>query len=221
MKSQLSATFSKIEIFCYNSTRIDGNMKSRKPKKSKKSRKIKMNLFQEVRFKPKSAEMAVLVLACVLVFGASFLVSGKILYDHGQKKLKISSSQPETTIMKSAVAAEKNISGTEGDVSSKEFQDPEAAAAELALAKAQANKTVRAKMAARQRAAQTTRILSGPVPTGKTSGMPDGRRVCTTKSLHPQRGGKVHVDEDCCADYNETPNPRCYYPPNKMKILKQ
>lgn len=190
--------------------------KTKKSKKSEKAKKIKLDLFQEVCLKPKSAEMAILVLICAMVFGVSSLASGKLLYDHGQKKLKISSSQPEIQIVKSAVAAETDNE----DVSLKESQDSEVTAAELDLAKEKADKIARAKMVARQRAAETARILSGPVPTGKTSGMPDGRRECTTKSLHPQRVGRVHMDEDCCADYNETPNPRCYYPPNKMAILK-
>jgi hypothetical protein len=191
--------------------------KSRKPKKSRKTKKIRLDLFQEVRFKPKSLEMAVLVLVCAIVFGVSSLASGKLLHNYDQEKIKNTlNSTPEIKIVKSAVAAESDAE----DAALKEKNDAEAAAMETALAKEKADKIAKAKMAARQRAAETARILSGPVPTGKTSGLPDGRRECTTKSLHPQRGGKVHVDEDCCADYNETPNPRCYYPPSKMAILK-
>jgi hypothetical protein len=190
-------------------------MKSKKPKKSKKAKKIKLDLFQEVCFKPKSAEMAMLVFVCTAVFGVSSLASGKLLYDHNQEKIRsILSSQPQIQIVKSAAAAENEIN------ENSPVAEEEVSAEDDALVKAQAEKAARAKSLARQRAAETARILSGPVPTGKTSRMPDGRRECTTKSLHPQRGGKIHVDEDCCADYNETPNPRCYYPPNKMAILK-
>jgi len=197
--------------------------KQKKPKnseKSKKPKKIKLGLFEEVCFEVKKIEAVALVSICAVVLGVSSLASGKLLYDHSQARMKSTlSNQPEIQVVKSAVAAENK---TDEDISgAKESQDPEAAAAELALAKEKADKAAKAKMVARQRAAQTARILSGPVPTGKTSGLPDGRRECTTKSLHPQRNGKVHVDEDCCADYNETPNPRCYYPPNKMEILKR
>lgn len=187
--------------------------------KSKKSKKIKLDLFQEVCLDLEKVEMAVLILVCAVVFGISSLASGKILHDHNQEKEKNAlGSQLGTQIVKIAVAAENK--SNENDPAIEEGQDPEEAAMELVAAKQKADKAARAKAAARQRAVETARILSGPVPTGKTSGLPDGRRECTTKSLHPQRGGKVHIDEDCCADYNETPNPRCYYPPNKMAILK-
>jgi hypothetical protein len=201
-------------IFCYNSPRIAGNMKSKKPKKSKKSKKtkkIKLSLFQEVCLDLGGVEMAVLISVCAIVFGIASSASGKLLYDYSQKEIKNApSSQSEIQIVKSAVADEDQTDENDPVVE-------EAAAAEESLAK---EKAAKVKAIAKQRAAQTARILSGPIPTGKTSGLSDGRRECTTKSLHPQKGGKVHVDEDCCADYNETPNPRCYYPPAKMGILK-
>jgi hypothetical protein len=196
--------------------------KSKKSKKSKKPKKIKLDLFQEVRFKPKSMEMAVLVLVCIMVFAASSLVSGKLLYDYGQKKLKVLNSQPEIQIVKSAVAAEKNTQKAEEDPALKESQDQEAAAAEAALAKAQADKAARSKMIARQRAVELARINSAPVLAGPTDKLSNGLRVCPLKNPHPSgRGGKPHVDEDCCADYDEYPNPRCEYSPSQMAALKK
>lgn len=196
--------------------------KSKKPKKSKKSKKIKLDLFQEVCFKPKSMEMAVLVSVCFMVFAAFFLVGGKLLYDYSQEKLRVLNSQPEIKIVKSAVAAEKNTQKAKEDASLKESQDAEAAAAEFALAKAQADKAARAKMIARQRAAELARINSAPVLAGPTDKLSNGLRVCPLKNPHPSgRGGKPHIDEDCCADYDEYPNPRCEYSPSQMAALKK
>ena len=207
-------------------------MKSKKPKKSKK---IKLDLFQKVCFKPKSAEMAVLVLICAAVFGVSFLGSGKLLYDHGQKKIKSApSSQPEIQIMKSAVAAEnqtnENAPGAEEDASLKEKKDPKAVFVEVNITKDQAEKEAKAKILAKQRAAEIAAahaaeaalINSAPVLAGPTSRLPDGKRVCPLKNPHPSgRGGKPHIDEDCCADYDEYPNPRCEYSPAQMAALKK
>jgi len=188
--------------------------KSKKTKKSKKSKKIKLDLFQEVCAKPNNREIAELILVCAVVFGVSFLGSGKFFYDNSQKKAKSAlSSQPEIQIVKSAVAAE--------DASLKENQDAEVAAAEAALAKEKADKKARVEMIAKQHAAELARINSAPVLAGRTNKLPNGLRVCPVKSENPQRGGSPHVDEDCCADYNEYPNPRCYYPPDEMAILKK
>ena len=210
---------------------IAENMKSDNPDKSKK---IELDLFQEVRFKVKSAEMAILFLVCTIVFGISFLGSGKFLYDHSQKKAKsVSSSNPEIQIVKSAVAAEnqtkENAPGAEEDALLKGSQDSEAAFVEVDITKEQAEKEIEAKAIAKQRAAkiaaeraaEVARINSAPVLAGRTNKLSSGLRVCPVKSENPQRGGSPHVDEDCCADYNEYPNPRCYYPPDEMAILKK
>jgi len=195
----------------------------KKPKKSKKPKKIKIGLFEEVCFEVKKIEAAVLISICVVVFGVSSLVSGKLLYDFSQADMKNAlGSQPETKIVESAVAAEKNGSGAEGDASLEESQAAEAAAAELALAKAQAEKAARAKMLARQRAAELARINNAPVLSGPTSKLPSGKRVCPLKHPRPSgRGGKPHVDEDCCADFDEYPNPRCEYSSSQMAALKK
>ena len=189
-------------------------------------RGIKLNLFQEVDFKPKSSEMAALVLVCAVVFGISFFGSGKLLYDFGQKKERNAlNSSPEMQIIKNAIAADnqtdENTSGTEGNASLEENIGPELMLEEANLAKDKADKEARAKIIARQRAAEIALINSAPVLAGSTNKLPSGLRVCPVKSEHPQRGGRTHVDEDCCADYNEYPNPRCYYPPNEMAILKK
>ena len=124
--------------------------------------------------------------------------------------------------MRNAVAAEKDTQKAEEDAALKESQDAEAAAAEAAAAKAQADKAARAKMAARQRAAELARINSAPVLAGATDKLSNGLRVCPLKNPHPSgRGGKSHIDEDCCADYDEYPNPRCQYSPSQMAALKK
>jgi hypothetical protein len=196
-------------------------MKAKKPKKPKKSKKIKLDLFQEVCAKPNSREIAELVLVCAVVFGVSFLGIGKLFYNYSQKNFKALSNQPEIQIVKSAVAAEKNTQKAEEEAALKESQDA-AAAAEVVLAKAQADKVARAKMIARQRAAELARINSAPVLAGPTDKLSNGLRVCPLKNPHPSgRGGKPHVDEDCCADYDEYPNPRCEYSPSQMAALKK
>jgi len=82
-------------------------------------------------------------------------------------------------------------------------------------------KKAKAEAAARKLAAEKALRRSAPILSGSTKKLPNGLRVCTGNSDHPQRGGATHMDEDCCADYNETPNPRCYYSPEKMGILKK
>lgn len=207
-------------------------MKSKKPKKI---RKIKLSPFQEIRFKPKSAEVAVLISACAMVFGISFLGSGKILYDYGQKEVKsVAISMPEMQIVKSAVAAgsqaNENSQSTEESALSTESKDPKALFVEVDSTKEQAEKEVRAQKIAKQlaakiaaeHAAEIARIDNAPILAGPTIGLPDGKRVCSLK--HPQpsgRGGKPHIDEDCCADYDEYPNPRCEYSPSQMAALKK
>ncbi|MCX6767046.1 MAG: hypothetical protein NT170_04735 [Candidatus Moranbacteria bacterium] len=203
-------------------------MKSKKPKKSKnlkkskKSKKIKLDLFQEVCAKPNSREVAELVLVCAVVFGVSFLGVGKLFYNYSQENFKVLNRHSEIQIVKSAVAAEKNTQKAKEEAALKESQDAEAAAAELAAAKAQADKAARAKMIARQRAAELARINSAPVLAGPTDKLSNGLRTCSVKHDHPSgRGGKPHVDEDCCPDYDEYPNPRCEYSPSQMAVLKK
>lgn len=197
-----------------------------KSKKSKKYKKTKLNLFQEVDFKPKSIEMALLVLVCAVVFGITFSGSGKLLYDYGQEKGRSAlNSQQEMQIIKSAVAAEnqnnENVGGARDDLLPKKNIGIEVTPAEIDFDKKQAGKDAIAKKIAQQRAAEIARINNAPILAGSTNKLPSGLRVCPVKSEHPQRGGRTHVDEDCCADYNEYPNPRCYYSPNEMAILKK
>jgi hypothetical protein len=198
-----------------------------KSKKSKKSEKTKLDLFRERDFKLKSIEMAAVVLICAGVIGISFFGSGKNLNDYNQKEKKsVSSSQPEIRIVNSAVAAgnqnNENIASTGDDLLPKENREIEVTPEEIDLAKEQADKFAAAKkIIARQHAAEIALINNAPVLAGQTNKLPNGLRVCPVKSENPQRGGQTHVDEDCCADYNEYPNPRCYYPPDEMAILKK
>lgn len=45
-----------------------------------------------------------------------------------------------------------------------------------------------------------------------------GRKVCNRKNDHPKKSKKGkgrHMDMECCLDPDETPNPNCYYNPEK------
>ncbi|MDD5489984.1 MAG: hypothetical protein PHP25_04880 [Candidatus Moranbacteria bacterium] len=183
--------------------------------KRKKTKKIKLNPFQKVKFDPESAETMLLVLLCAGFFGVFSFASGKILFDYKQK---------EGRIAKNVLAAEsqkdEDLAGDGENILPEGVKVSETMSVAARTVESQASRVTTARKKARQRAAEIARILSGPVPTGPTTGLSDGRRVCAGHSDHPQRGGAVHMDEDCCADYNETPNPRCYYPPGKMGILK-
>lgn len=197
-----------------------------KSNKSKKSKKTKPNLFQKFDFKPKSIKVIVLVLVCVVVLGTTFLVGGKLLSDHWQKKERsVLGSKPKIQIIKSVIAAEnqknENTVSAENSVLPKESRNPERMFIEVIFPKDQAGGETRTKIIARQRVAETALINSAPILAGHTKKLTDGKRMCPVKSKHPQRGGKAHVDEDCCADYNEYPNPRCFYTPEEMGILKK
>jgi len=124
----------------------------------------------------------------------------------------------------SVLAAEdqknENIEGVEKDIS---LEGKKASEAMSGAANSVKNsmRIAKAQKIAKQHAANIARIRSGPVLAGPTRKLPDGRRVCPVKSEHPQGGGELHVDEDCCPDRNEYPNPRCYYTPEQLShILK-
>lgn len=194
--------------------------------KSKKSKKFKLNLFQKVKFDPESNETVLLVLLCIGIFGISFFASGKLLYDYRQKeKQSALNSQPERQIIESVLAAEnqknENIMGARENILPEGKKVSGAMSGAADLVKGQASRVVKARRITRQRAAAIARINSAPVLAGRTNKLPNGLRVCPVKSDHPQSGGRVHTDEDCCADYNEYPNPRCYYTPAQMGILKR
>lgn len=194
--------------------------------KSKKSEEIKLNLFQKVEFEPESTETMLLVLVCAAVFGISFFASGKILYDYGYKeKQSASNGKPERKIIENVLAAEdqknEDMAGANENILLEEEKISEVMSGVAEAAKYSATKTATARKIAQQRAAEKALRRSAPVLSGSTKKLPSGLRVCTGNSNHPERGGAVHMDEDCCADYNETPNPRCYYSPEKMGILKK
>lgn len=181
-------------------------------------KEIKLNLFQKVDLKLKDSESAVLVLVCVGVFGISVFVGGQVMSGYDKKVAQIFRSE-------SVLAAEdqksENIAGSKEDASLEGKKASEAMSDAAGSVKSLAIKTARARRLARQRAANAARIRSGPVLAGPTKGLSDGRRVCALKNDHPQSGGKLHVDEDCCPDPNEYPNPRCAYTPGQMGILKR
>lgn len=181
----------------------------------KKADKI---LFGKVDFGKRKPKVVPLVLLCAGVFGISFFAGVESMGNYNEKTAQIFYGE-------SILAAESQKSESTGDAeknaSLKEKKVSEAMSGAADSVKNLAGRVVRARRLARQRAADTARILSGPVPTGPTKGLPDGRRVCTSKSDHPQSGGELHVDEDCCPDHNEYPNPRCHYTSGQLShILK-
>ena len=201
--------------------------KNKRPEASKKSKKIKTSPLRDICFELKSVGMAVLALVCVIVFGICFLGNSKLFYGYDQKEtISVSNSKPVIRIMESAAASEDQPAelapGTGEDASVKEKDDPEADSADLAAAKEQTDKEARAKRIARKHAAEIAEINNAPILAGPTKKLPDGKRVCPLKNPQPSgRGGKPHIDEDCCADYDEYPNPRCDYSPSQMAALKK
>lgn len=184
----------------------------------KEFREIKLNLFQKVDFEPKSAEMGALVLVCVGVFGAAFFAGGRVMGGYDEKVTQIFRGG---SVLAAEDQKDENVTGAGENISLEGKKASEAMSGAAGSVKSLAIKVASARRAARQRAVSIARIQSGPVPTGPTRGLPDGRRVCDPKNDHPQGGGKIHVDEDCCPDPNETPNPRCYYTPGQLGIMKK
>ncbi|NTW29737.1 MAG: hypothetical protein HGB34_03110 [Candidatus Moranbacteria bacterium] len=64
--------------------------------------------------------------------------------------------------------------------------------------------------------------IQAPMP--KSYRVVDGKMVCAKKHDKPgksKKNKKKHMDMECCLDPDETPNPHCYYPPEKYgKYLK-
>ena len=181
--------------------------------------KKRLDPFQKVDFEPKSATSAVLVLLCAGVFGTAFFVGGQIMSGYNEKVAQIFHGESVLAAEnqkneKMAVTQENIVPLPEGKKVS------EAMSGAASSVKDQAGRVARARKIARQLAAEKALRRSGRVLSGSTKKLPGGLRVCTGNSDHPERGGATHMDEDCCADYNETPNPRCYYSPEKMGILK-
>jgi hypothetical protein len=181
-------------------------------------KKAKTALFNGVDWDFKETKTIGLVFFCALVFEISFF-AGIGIMNHDKKPAQILS-------LKNVLAADNQ---EDGNLSNAQIQENIFLAGENASAtmqeaagsvKKKAASVRQARKAARERAAFAAFIRSGPEPTGPTSRLSDGRRVCGKKNDKPQRGGRVHVDEDCCPDYNETPNPRCYYTPGQLGILK-
>jgi len=196
-----------------------------KSKKTKKSKKIKINPYKEVHLKLKNVEMAALVFVCAFIFTLSSFGSGKVLHDYIQKKNSINSER-EMALVSSAVAAESQaediaMANHENELLAEENMIESTAEADN-LAKKQSDKDARAKMIARQRAAEMAKINSAPILAGPTNKLSNGLRVCPLKKNVPSgRGGKPHIDEDCCADYDEYPNPRCQYTPDQLSWMKK
>lgn len=64
--------------------------------------------------------------------------------------------------------------------------------------------------------------IDAPMPKSYT--VVNGKMVCAKKHDKPgksKKNKKKHMDMECCLDPDETPNPHCYYPPEKYgKYLK-
>lgn len=193
--------------------------------KAKETKKFGLDLFQKVDFKPGNSKSDVLIFLCAIVFTFFYFSSVIFLDAYGRKERRSASSEKyQMQISKNVLAAEdqknENSADAEGNIFLEGDRVSEAMSEATGSVKNLANKIIMARKLSRQRAAFAARIRSGPLPTGPTIGLSDGRRFCDPKNDHPQGGGKVHVDEDCCPDPNETPNPRCYYTPGQLKIMQ-
>lgn len=193
--------------------------------KAKETKKFGLDLFQKVDFKPGNAKSDVLVFLCAAVFAFFYFSSVIFLDAYGQRERRgVSSEKSQMQISKNVLAAEnqkkESMAEIEGNISPEEKKISEVMSEAASSVKNLATRKARAVAAAKKLAAEKALRRSAPILSGSTRKLPDGRRVCTGNSDHPQRGGATHMDEDCCADYNETPNPRCYYSPEKMKIMK-
>lgn len=182
-----------------------------------KGKKNDPDLLQKVEWDPESKDAFRLVLLCALIFGAAFFTGGWIMVASGQKE--VGAMGGEKVLAAEDQRNEDNASVGENNLP-KGKKVSEAMAGAVGSVKDQAGRIVRARKIARQKAIITAQIRSGPVLSGPTEKLSSGLRVCPIKNDHPQRGGATHIDEDCCPDYNETPNPRCYYTPGQRGIMK-
>jgi len=181
-----------------------------------KVRKTSFNLFAKVKWKPEKNETVVMVFLCAFIFSAAFFAGVEIMGNYD-----IAQSLPGGDVLAAENSSSETVLDGGGDIFPNGKKISEVVSGPENSVKNLAERTARARKTMRQQAANRVRILSGPTPTGPTAGLPDGRRMCKLKNDHPQGGGAVHVDEDCCPDYNETPNPRCAYSPGQMGVLRK
>lgn len=61
-------------------------------------------------------------------------------------------------------------------------------------------------------------IMLGAIPHSPRAA---GHMVCPYKNDHPSTSStkSKHMDEDCCADFDEWPNPMCFYPANLYTVM--
>jgi len=194
----------------------------------KKTRKVKINLFQKVKFDPESAETIWLVLVCAGIFGISSFASGKLLDDYNRKVMQSAlNGRPERQIIESVLAdespekengesAEENML-PEGKNISETLSDAVGSVKELAI------KTARAKKIAGAKAAREALLRNTPPPRTSTKRV-DGKKICDKKNDKPHESGKgslPHMDMECCPDPDEWPNPHCYYTPEQLSRMKK
>lgn len=181
-----------------------------------------MNLFQKINKKAilknkEKTEMTIIFFLCSLVFMLS-LVSGTVLAQYQRRGGNDHPFFPAGNVLAAQSWEEEgkgeNISAEEQEKISKSMLGVAGSVKESAQAET-------AKRLARRRIVISPPVPRGPAPTGPTRQGPGGRRVCALKNDHPHGGGSPHVDEDCCPDPDEYANPRCYYTPGQMGILKR
>ncbi len=156
-------------------------------------------------------------LFCAAVFSAAFLAGSGVMMANNDKNVSASLAGSDV------LAAEKMEDSEGSSFEGASLEGKKLSSSMLGAknsVKEKASRIAKARRAARQEAAFQAFLRSVPEPTGPTTMGVGGRRVCGKKNDKPQKGGTVHVDEDCCPDYDETPNPRCYYTPEQRAILR-
>jgi hypothetical protein len=183
-------------------------------------KKARLSLFQKCYFNPESPDSAALVLVCAAVFGASFFAGAQAMGGYNKKVAELMRPGKVLAAEEKKEEAVSDEMGLEESGAPENKKISETMSGAAGAVKNMAVKRAIAKRAAQEKAALNARIRSGPVLSGPTDKLANGLRVCPLKNDHPQRGGAVHTDEDCCPDYNETPNPRCAYSPAQRAIMK-
>jgi hypothetical protein len=175
---------------------------------------IEKIIFQEVNFDPKSTRWIVFACLCVPVLGISFFAGVQVVENHGRETFQMFHGE-------SVLAAKDEnsdiVQNSGNNVKGKNTAEVMLEAANLvksSVRKARAQKIIR------QRVANLARLEREYHLDGTTIGLTDGKQICSAKNDHPSGGGSLHIDEDCCPDPNETPNPRCYYTPAQRGIMQ-
>ena len=131
----------------------------------KKFKKIKLNLFQKVKFDPESAETFALVLIGALVFGAAFFAGGWIMAIPNRETAGITGSE---RVLAAKDQEYENMADPEENTFPEESRISGAMSEAADLIENLAIKKARAEAAAKKLAAEKALRRSAPVLSGPT-----------------------------------------------------